>query len=162
MTTERETLLVRSWMTHDARWYNAVAREFGIEAANRLNQAAVRESARVEAQRAGRALDLGTPKDAASCLEAQRRLIGLLGPELLDFEAVVDGPEAYRVRVTRCFAYDNVTRAGIAGAYDCGIFARVQGWLDGFGCSHDVSPPFAGCLMAQGQECVHTIRVRAA
>jgi len=26
---ERERLLVKSWMSHDARWFNAVARELG-------------------------------------------------------------------------------------------------------------------------------------
>ena len=156
----REQLLVKCWMTHDARWFNAVAREFGMEAANRLNQAAVRESAKVEAQRLGRALGLAPPQDAEGCLQSQRALIGVLGPDLLDYEAQAEGPDSYRVSVKRCFAHENVEKAGIAAQYDCGIFARVEGWLDGMGVAHQVSPPLKGCLKAQGRECVHTIRVR--
>lgn len=68
---ERERLLVKCWMSHDARWFNAVAREFGMEAANRVNQAAVRDAARAEAQRVGRALGVPAPKDAACCPKAQ-------------------------------------------------------------------------------------------
>ena len=155
----REQLLVKCWMTHDARWFNAVAQEFGIEAANRLNQAAVREAAKVEAQRVGRALGLAPPRDAAGCLKVQQALIGVLGPDLLDYDAQVEGPDSYKIRVKRCFAHENVEKAGIAAHYDCGIFARVEGWMDGMGVRHDIAPPLKGCLMAQGKECVHTVRV---
>ena len=158
---ERESLLVKCWMTHDARWFNAVAREFGMAAANRLNQVAVREAAKVEAQRVGRSLGLVAPADAADCLRAQQALIGVLGPELLDYDAEVQDAQSYRIRVKRCFAYENVEKAGIAAQYDCGIFARVEGWLDGMGIAHELAPPLKGCLKAQGRECVHTIRVRA-
>ena len=74
----REQLLVKCWMTHDARWFNAVAREFGMEVANRLNQRAVREMAKVEWQRVGGALGIAPPRDAADCLRAQEALIGVL------------------------------------------------------------------------------------
>ena len=160
MNGTREQLLVKCWMSHDARWFNAVAREFGMEAANRINQIAARDAGRIEARRVGRALGLEVPRDAAQCLQAQRRLIGILGPELLEYDAEAPDAETYRVGVRRCFAYDNVRKAGIAERYDCGIFARVEGWLEGMGCAHEVSPPLKGCLKAQGKECVHTIRVR--
>ena len=160
--TEREQLLLKCWMSHDARWFNAVAREFGMEAANRVNQAAVRDAGRIEAQRVGRALGAPPPKDAAGCLRAQETLIGLLGPDLLDYDAEVNGADSYRIRVKRCFAHENVEKAGIASQYDCGIFARIEGWLEGIGFDHQVDPPLKGCLKAQGKECVHTIRVRAA
>jgi len=159
--SERERLLVKCWMSHDARWFNAVAREFGMEAANRLNQAAVRDAARAEAQRVGRALGVPPPKDAAGCLQAQQALIGLLGPDLLEYDTQIDGADSYRVTVKRCFAHENVAKAGIAATYDCGIFARIEGWLEGMGFGHEVEPPLRGCLKAQGKECVHTIRVRA-
>lgn len=158
---EREQLLVKCWMSHDARWFNAVAREFGMEAANRVNQAAVRDAARAEAQRVGRALGVPPPKDAGGCLRAQQALIGLLGPDLLEYDAQVDGADSYSIRVKRCFAHENVEKAGIASQYDCGIFARIEGWLEGMGFGHEVEPPLKGCLKAQGKECVHTIRVHA-
>jgi len=30
---EREALLIKCWMSHDARWFMAVAQAFGLEAA---------------------------------------------------------------------------------------------------------------------------------
>ena len=36
--TSREALLIRNWMSHDARWFMAVAREYGLAAANRALQ----------------------------------------------------------------------------------------------------------------------------
>lgn len=159
---DRERLLVSCWMSHDARWFNAVAREFGLEAANRVNQSAVREAAKAEAKRVGRALGLAPPRDAAGCLVAQRALIGMLGPDLLEYEAQVEAPDAYRVTVRRCFAHENVTKAGIADGYDCGIFARIEGWIGGMGFEPQVDPPLKGCLKAQGKECVHTVRIHRA
>ena len=148
-------------MSHDARWFNAVAREFGMAAANRINQEAVREAAKIEAQRVGRALGAAPPQDAAGCLRAQAAMIGLLGPGLLDYESRVEDANTYSITVKRCFAHENVTRAGIVAQYDCGIFARIEGWLEGAGMDHQVDPPLKGCLKAQGRECVHTVRVRA-
>ncbi|MEK7836774.1 MAG: DUF6125 family protein, partial [candidate division NC10 bacterium] len=48
---EREALLIKNWMSHDARWFMAVARGFGLEVANRLNQIAAHEVGKAEAQR---------------------------------------------------------------------------------------------------------------
>jgi len=40
-------LLIEGWMSHDARWFTAVAEYFRIEAANRLNQTVAKELGRV-------------------------------------------------------------------------------------------------------------------
>jgi hypothetical protein len=162
MSNPREALLVKSWLSHDARWFNAVAREFGLEAANRLNQAAVREAARNEAQRARRELGLEAPRNAQACAQVLEALVALYsgGAQLLDYETAVDDATGVTFRVHRCFAHDNVTRAGIADRYDCGIFARVAGWLEGLGCEHEIAPAPKGCLKAQGADCVHGVRLR--
>ena len=44
-------LLIKGWMSHDARWFMAVAKHFGMDAANRLNQFVCREIGRVEMKR---------------------------------------------------------------------------------------------------------------
>jgi hypothetical protein len=51
------------------------------------------------------------------------------------------------------------TRAGVAAQYECGIFARVLGWLDALGVAYELSPALGKCMKAQGQECVYTITV---
>ncbi|MBK5093721.1 MAG: hypothetical protein JJE48_09430 [Actinobacteria bacterium] len=39
-TDELKELLVKCWMTHDGSWFYSCMREFGVEAANRLNKGA--------------------------------------------------------------------------------------------------------------------------
>ena len=56
--SEREALLIKCWMSHDARWFAAAAQECGLEVANRLNQTAAHEIGKVEARRIARALQL--------------------------------------------------------------------------------------------------------
>ena len=70
------------------------------------------------------------------------------------------GDDAFTLSVGRCFAHDNVERAGMAAAYECGIVARVTGWLEGLGLDHEVTPCPGRCFMAQGRECAYTIRVK--
>lgn len=155
---EREALLIKCWMSHDARWFMAVAREFGLEAANRVNQAAAHELGKVEAQRIARALGLRVAS-LDDYLVAQEVFIRLLGPDLLDYGVRRLGDGAYEVAVRRCFAHDNAAQAGIVDQYDCGIFARVTGWLAGLGLPCQLHPPLGKCLKAQGKDCVYTIDV---
>ena len=161
MSEAREALLVKSWMSHDARWFNAVAAEFGLQAANRLNQKAARDAGKVEALRALGELGLAPVTSAADCRRALDVLVHAFGGlQLLDYEAENDENGGVTVRVHRCFAHENVTRAGIAEQYDCGIFARVQGWLDGLGCRHAIAPQLKGCLKARNAPCIHYLDIQ--
>ncbi len=153
----REALLIKCWMSHDARWYMAVAKEFGLEAANRVNQTAAHEVGKVEAGRIVRALQLPPATTLDDCLLAQEIFIGLLGPDLLDYRVSKVSDTSYETCVRRCFAHDNAERAGIADQLECGVFARVTGWNEALGLSHQISPPLGKCLKAQGRECIYTI-----
>src|SRR3990170_3713026 len=112
--TEREALLIQNWMSHDARWFMAVAREYGLEAANRLNRIAARAVGEAEAPRATRALALPPATSLDDWLLTQEALIDLLGPDLLDYRVGRLAERTYRIEVERCFAYDHVARAGVA------------------------------------------------
>ncbi len=159
---EREALLIRCWMSHDARWFMAVAQAFGPAAANRLNQIAAHEEGKAEARRIVRVLGLPPAAGAEDYLVVQEVLIGLLGPELLDYEVARTGEDAFEIRVRRCFAHENVSRAGIADGYECGIFARVTGWLEALGLKYEMNPRLGGCLKAAGQDCVYAFSVETA
>ena len=159
---DREALLVKCWMSHDARWFMAVARECGMPVANRLNREAARELGRVEAPRLARALGLGPVTSLDGYLLVQEALIGLLGPDLLDYRVSKESESACRMSIERCFAHDQVTRAGVAEHYECGIFERVAGWLDGLGPAHGLSPPLGKGLKAQGRDCAYTITLSPA
>jgi hypothetical protein len=160
--SEREALLIKGWMSHDARWFMAVAGEYGMAAANRLNQVAARAAGKVEAQRITRALQLPPRTALDDYLLAQEILVAFLGPDLIEYGIFPTSDRAYRMNVRRCFAYDNAVRAGIAEQYACGIFARVAGWFDALGLAHEINPALGQCLKAQGRECVYTITLRGA
>jgi hypothetical protein len=156
---EREALLIKCWMSHDARWFMAVAQAFGLEAANRLNQIASHEEGKVEAHRIMGALQIPPPETADDYLLLQETMIGLLGPELLDYALVRTGDDSFEFRIQRCFAHENVARAGVADAYECGIFSRVTGWLEASGLKYEMTPALGKCHKAQGQECAYSFTV---
>ena len=156
---EREALLIKCWMSHDARWFMAVAQDFGLEAASRLNQVASHEEGKVEAHRIMRALDIPPSETADDYLLLQETLISLLGPELLEHQVVSAGDDSFQVRIQRCFAHENVARAGVADSYECGIFSRVTGWLEASGLKYQMTPSLGKCQKAQGQECAYSFKL---
>jgi len=156
----REDLLRRAWYSHDARWFAAVAQEFGMEAANRLNRRVVREVGQVEAGRLAKALGVQQASSVAEFLdflEAGRQLY--VAPPLIEMDVrQVDG-ERYEIAVTQCFVAQNIQRAGIAESYQCAVFDRVQGWHDALGLPLAASLPPARCAMAAGRECRRVLAV---
>ena len=158
--SEREALLIRCWVSHDARWFVAVAREYGIDVTNRLNRIAAHEVGKVEARRIVRSLQLPPVRTVEDCLLAQEVFIGLVGPELLDYRVAKVNDSACEVHVQRCFAYDNAVRAGVSDQYECGIFARVTGWLEAQGLDYEISPSLGKCLKAAGYECLYRLTFR--
>jgi hypothetical protein len=152
---EREALIIQCWMSHDARWFMAAALTAGMDAAQKINRLAVREEGKVEARRLSKRLGLPPPETVRDYLVLQEAIIGLLGPDLLGYEIAEVGEDGFDLRIERCFAFDNVSRAGMAGQYLCGILPRVQGWLDASGLRYELRPEPARCLMAQGRECVY-------
>jgi hypothetical protein len=159
---QREALLVKCWMSHDARWFAAVAREYGIEAANRVNQSAAHEVGKVEARRIVRALRFPPVRTIDDWLLTQEILLALLGPDLADYQVTKVGSNAFQVHVQRCFASENAVRAGISDHYECGMFARITGWLDAQSLSYEISPPLGKCLKAAGDECLYRLTLRFA
>jgi predicted DNA-binding protein len=156
-SSEREALLIRCWMSHDARWFMAVALNYGIEVANRLNKIAAHETGKAEAKRIIKALQLSV-KNMDDYLLAQEIFIAFLGPDLLDYRVVKIDESTCQVQVNRCFAYENVVRAGIADYYECGIFARVTGWIEALGLDYEITPSPGKCMKVEGRECVYTFR----
>jgi hypothetical protein len=161
LPAEREALLVKCWMSHDARWFMAVAGEYGMEAANRVNQAAAHEIGKVEAPRVVRAVQLPPVKTIDDCLLAQEIIIGLFGPNLLDYDVIKVNGNTCQVHVRRCFANENAIKAGVADQFECGIFARSSGWLEALGVEYEMTPPLGKCMKVNGRECVHTLRIKA-
>jgi len=153
----QKDLLIKGWMSHDARWFMAVTQHFGIDAANRLNQFVCREIGRVEMKRLMKSLVLSPPKDINECLNFKKEALSLYGPDLIDYEIKILDHQSYKMYLKRCFAYENIVRAGIKDQYECGIFARIQGWIDAQGLDHELTPSLGKCMMVLGKECRYRI-----
>lgn len=156
-----EDLLRRCWASHDAYWYSAVAAEFGIDAANRLNRANVRNIGRTEMHRLMKALGAAPPRDIAEAMplfDEGRRVY--VPSSLMDAEVTNITDDGYDVRINWCYVHENISKAGIAGVYECAVFQRTAGWHDAWGLPLKVDPPAATCAKAAGRECVQRMAIR--
>jgi hypothetical protein len=156
----QKDLLVKGWMSHDARWFMAVAENFGIDAANRLNQFVCREIGRVEMKRFMKSLSLSPPKDMEEYLNLKKAALSLYGSDLAEYEIKILDHQSYQMHLKRCFAHENIVRAGIKDEYECGIFARLQGWIDAQGLGHELTPPLGKCMKVLGEECCYTVTLQ--
>jgi hypothetical protein len=128
-----------------------------MDAANRLNQSVCREIGRVEMKRLIKSLAILPPKDIREYLNLKKAAISLYGPNLIEYEIKILDDQSYEMRMKRCFAYENIVRAGIEDRCECGIFARLQGWIDAYGLEHELAPPLGKCMMVLGKECRYRI-----
>lgn len=150
---ELKELLVKCWMTHDAMWFRHCVEAFGIEQANRVNQAAVRSMAAVEIRRIAKALGVGEVRS----MEALRDLIEgawqLVKAEFMEFDCSYPAPDVMRWDARRCFAFEGVKQLSVADRYHCGIFPRVEAWFDTLGIERRVTPAVEGCMMQSDGRC---------
>jgi len=158
----QKDLLIKDWMSHDARWYMAVVEHFGIEHANRLNQKVARELGRVEMKRFMKALDLTPSRNMEEYLNLKNAALSVFGPDLVDYEIRILDRQTYEMHLTRCFAHEHIVRAGIKDQYECGIFSRLQGWIDAQGLEHELTPPLGKCMKVLGKECCYAVKLRFA
>jgi len=157
--TEKD-LLIKGWMSHDARWYMAVAEQFGIEAGNRLNQMVARELGRVEIKRFMKALTLSPSRNMEEYLNLKKATLSMFGRDLVDYEIKILDHQSYEMHLQRCFAHENIVRAGIKDEYECGIFSRLQGWIDAQGLEHELTPALGKCMKVLGRERCYRIVMR--
>jgi Family of unknown function (DUF6125) len=155
----QKDLLIKGWMSHDARWFMAVAEQFGIEAANRLNQMVARELGRVEMKRFMKALDLSPSRNMEEYLNLKKAALSMFGSDLVDYEIKVLDHQTYEMHLTRCFAHENIVKAGIKDQYECGIFSRLQGWIDAQGLVHELAPALGKCLKVLSKECCYVVKL---
>jgi hypothetical protein len=163
LSDRKEKELLRScWYSHDARWYTAVAGEFGLEAANRLNKRVCRGLGEVEMHRLVRALGIAAPTTVQELVQVVEVAFRVFAPPpLTQLEIRVVDDHSYEAWIKRCFIHENVTKAGIAPLYDCAAGDRLQGWHDALGLPLAEEPPPVRCPKVQGQECRPVLRVRA-
>lgn len=153
-------LVQKGWLTHDAMWFAHSVSRLGIEAANELNRGAARAMAAVEAKRVRKLAgidEIRTHHDLRRFFDAA--IAWVIPAEVMDYEVRwADDDRAVRFEITRCFAHDGTTLLGVAERYECGIFERIEGWLDGLGVSFTTDPSVAHCTMHHEGWCRRTFR----
>lgn len=146
-------LLSKNWMTHDAMWLMHCMGEVGMEAANRINQKAVKSMALIEVKRLAQAVGMERVEsfDQFRSFIAQAVPLVIAGFMNISFE--LHEPDQLHCRMHTCFAHDGIQRLGVIEQYDCGIFLRIEGWLAGLGIGYEVEPEVTKCMMHTDGEC---------
>lgn len=156
---EIRDLLNAGWMTHDAMWFSHCVAEFGIEQTNRINRAAVRSMAAVEAKRIKKLLGMRTVESYDEIRHFVTTGFGLIRGSFMRFEFDFPGDNLFVWKVPRCFAHDGVKRLGHIDRYECGIVERIIGWFEALGIGYSIDPAPNGCLMHRQGKCEMVIRL---
>ncbi|RIK11386.1 MAG: hypothetical protein DCC49_00300 [Acidobacteria bacterium] len=151
-------LLVKNWMTHDAMWFMNAVGTMGIETANSMNRSSVRMMAGVEAKRIRKLMGVDSVGDISTLRDFFETARELVIGDFIDFTWEWHA-SSFDFEITKCFAFDGVSKLGVAGEYECGIYERIYGWLEALGVEYEVSPQVDHCTMFHGGECKRTFRV---
>nr|MDO8099740.1 DUF6125 family protein [Candidatus Njordarchaeota archaeon] len=156
---EVKDYLGKGWLTHDGMWFFNTYKELGIDAANRLNNEAVKSMSPFEAERTRKVLGVGNEKITSfeEMAEFLHRALELVLPRSVFGRIRFSTPSKniihWEWEDKECFAYKGMERIGVADQYKCAVIYRIQCWLNALGVEHTVSPRIENCLMAQKGNC---------
>ncbi len=166
--TEKNRLrdfLGRGWLTHDGMWfYNAYA-ELGVEAANKLNLAAIRSLAPVELMGVRRLLGLDEKE-----IRSFEELAGFINDCLelilpaslfrkISFKASAGNILKWEWEQGECFAYKGMLQIGLLEEYRCGVMFRIECWLRALNIKYEISPVIDKCIMHEKGMCKGEIKI---
>lgn len=152
-------MLNKQWMTHDAMWFAFCLQEVGIETTNRINLRAVRAMAQIEVKRLMKLLGMAQVHDFEQLRSFVDGAAQIIVADFMGFTYSFHSPDVMRCNMGKCFAYDGITRLGVIKHYQCGIFERVQGWLDALGVAYEVEPKVERCMMFSQGQCHREYRI---
>jgi len=151
-------LLVSNWMTHDAMWFASSARLCGVEKTNVVNRGAAKAMGAVEAQRLQKALGVGRIGSLAELRRFLADAFELVRGPFMKFELSYPEQNLMRWETEQCFVHDGVSKLGMIDRYECGVFDRLEAWLECFGIEFKVTPDIEGCFMHRLGRCVREYR----
>ncbi|MFX0030305.1 MAG: DUF6125 family protein [Candidatus Hermodarchaeota archaeon] len=148
-------ILVKCWMTHDGAWFYNCYNELGIELANKLNKAAIKNLSLIEVQRVRKAMGMESrPINTFEQLKAFiNNAFSILKGDFMNFIYSFPKENCMHWEMNRCFAHEGMKRFGIPNLYECGIVYRVSCWLDVLGIKHEINPKFKKCLLYSQERC---------
>jgi hypothetical protein len=140
-------LILKCWMTHDGMWFSHCMQEHGIESANEINKAAIRSLAPIEIERVRKALGIETIREFEELKKLTVGAFSLLTGPFMGFTYSFPAENVLQWEMTKCFAYNGMTRLGAIDRYECGVIYRVANWFDSLGIRYTLTPSVKGCMM---------------
>ncbi|MFX0155930.1 MAG: DUF6125 family protein [Candidatus Hodarchaeota archaeon] len=148
-------LLVKCWMTHDGAWFYNCGRELGVDAANKLNKAAIKNLSKIEMKRIKKAM--GWENIKIETFEQLKIFINnafsIIKGDFMDFKCSFLEPNRMHWEINQCFAYKGMQMFGFSEEYECGVLYRVSCWLDALGIRHSIEPEIDRCLLNSCEKC---------
>lgn len=157
-------LLAKGWLTHDGMWFDRAARAFGLEAANRLNRAAIRAMAPFEVSRLSEVLGVvpGGLADAEGVARFVAAGVTLVTPASVGgrLRVLAAGDRLHwEWEAGECFAYKGMQRFGHLDGYECGVIYRIECWLEALGVRPLAEPAVGLCPMRLGGGCAGSLEL---
>lgn len=152
-------LLGKGWLTHDGAWFLSVAAEMGMEAANRLNKAAIKAMAPFEVRRTMKVL--GVSRDELEDFEVLKEFtvsgLHLIMPDSVITNMRVSSSEEsvmhWEWEPEQCFAFKSMRQLGQIESYECGVLYRLGCWIEALGIPYEMRPRPVRCQMLEGGTC---------
>jgi hypothetical protein len=154
--TERHEYLLKNWMTHDALWYGEAAAVLGMGEASPMNLRVCRKLGQIEFGRFLKLTGTPMPTNMAEVKAVAEAGMELLVPPFMEWAIEWTDDGRMITRVKDCFAHRGMTKFGVLDEYECGIFERIDGWLDAMELFYERTPDLSRCLKYRGKECVVT------
>ncbi|MBU0991377.1 MAG: hypothetical protein KJ737_02690 [Proteobacteria bacterium] len=150
-------LLSKGWITHDAMWFYHSLEEVGIEKTNKINRAAVKSMATIEAMRIKKALGFQDKPFTSfvDLVDFMNGAMDIVAARFMHFKFI--SPEKNVVQWAfekdNCFAYKGICRLGVIDQYECGVIHRIESWLHALQISFRIEPVVDKCIMHTKGEC---------
>ncbi|MFX1277474.1 MAG: hypothetical protein ACFFAT_20845 [Promethearchaeota archaeon] len=140
-------------MTHDGMWFFHCLQECGIEITNKINKAAVKSLAKIEIKRIQDAFNIERIKSFGDLQDIIKDALDVFKADFMGFKYLFPVKNHMHCEMDKCWAYDGIKRLGVIDEYECGIFDRIDSWLDNLGIKYNVSPIIENCLMNVNGRC---------
>ncbi|MHB8893666.1 MAG: DUF6125 family protein [Candidatus Geothermincolia bacterium] len=156
---EIRELLGKGWLTHDGAWFFSVATEMGMEAANRLNKAAIRTMAPLETRRTMKVLRVERSElvDFPTLVEFTASGLGLIMPDSVLEKMHLSAPSPnvmhWEWEPGDCFAFKGMKQIGQIEDYECGVLYRIGCWLEALEIPYEMRPRPIRCMMLETGTC---------
>ena len=150
---ELKELLIKCWMTHDGMWFYHCLKECGIEKTNKINKAAIKSMAKIEISRIQNAFGIDEIKKFEDLQTIIKNALEVFKADFMGFNHSFPMKNHMNCEMHKCWAYDGIKRIGVIDEYKCGIFDRIDSWLDNLGIKYEVFPTIENCLMNTNGRC---------